>query len=151
MYEDCLENLRQLIVLKEENNFDIREEVLQTGEILIKSRRTQEGLDVLYDLSKQLSSLGISDILVEGRIAETVSKAEMVKGNLAKAREVLDSVIEKLEKVVKDEEPDLYDVLARCYAQRGNIFALEKGGSDYLSEYKKAAEIYQKFVELVPQ
>lgn len=45
----------------------------------------------------------------------------------------------------------MYDILARNYAQRGNIYALEKGKHDFLAEYTKAKEIYEKFEELVPE
>lgn len=46
----------------------------------------------------------------------------------------------------------MYDILARNYTQLGDMYALEKKEKlDFLAEYEKAREIYEKFEELVPQ
>lgn len=49
---------------------------------MIKAKRVSEGLDVLYDLKTQLSGLGIKDPLVQGKIAENLSKGEMMRGKV---------------------------------------------------------------------
>jgi hypothetical protein len=41
---------------------------------------------VLYDLKKQLHGLGVVDYSIQGKIAENLSKGEMIKGNLEKAK-----------------------------------------------------------------
>jgi len=70
---------------------------------------------VLYDLKKQLHSLSEVDYLLQGKIAEDVSKGEIFKCNYEKAKEVIDEAIVGLEKNASVERPDLYDILARNY------------------------------------
>ena len=70
---------------------------------------------MLYTLKKQLHSLGVVDSLLQGKIAEELSKGEIFKCNYEKAKEVIDEAITDLEKNVSLERPDLYDILARNY------------------------------------
>ena len=70
---------------------------------------------MLYTLKKQLHSLGAVDYLLQGKIAEDLSKGEIFKCNYEKAKEAIDEAIVDLEKNASFEIPDLYDILARNY------------------------------------
>ncbi|KAL4461895.1 hypothetical protein ABPG72_003915 [Tetrahymena utriculariae] len=151
-YEECLETLRKLVEIKQENGLDIGYEVQQIGHVLIKNKRVQDGLDVLYDLKSQLESLNINDPLLLSKISENISKGEMINSNLEKALNILNETIPKIEKVVSYENPSLYDMLARNYSQRGNIYSLDKDKKqDFIAQYSKAKDIYEKFEELIPE
>ncbi|KAL4443089.1 hypothetical protein ABPG74_002156 [Tetrahymena malaccensis] len=151
-YEESLETLRKLVEIKQEQGLDIGYEVQQIGHVLIKNKRVQDGLDVLYDLKSQLEQLKIDDPLLLSKISENISKGEMINSNLEKALSILDETIPKIEKVVSYENPSLYDMLARNYSQRGNIYSLDKDKKqDFIAEFSKAKDIYEKFEELIPE
>lgn len=138
-------------MLKDAQGLDIREEVVSTGDVLIKYNRYQEGLDVLYDIKGQLEQLNIIDDVIFGQISESISKGEIKKGDLSKAKSILNESIAMLEKNVTHDNADLYNILARNYTQLGNVHSLEKDSNDFLQQYEKAKDIYEMFEELVPE
>lgn len=74
----------------------------------------------------------------------------MLKSNLKKALETIDESTTILEKNVSFDNPELYDCLARNYAQKATIYSLEKDKvNDFLGELNKAKEVYEKYEELI--